>query len=57
MLKKIGSIVQIWPEEGASCKIKGSCTECNPTWEEPPGHRDMNVPTYARVKNECSYTC
>ena len=27
------------------------------SWEEPPGHRDMNVPTYARVKNECSYTC
>ena len=28
MLEKIGSIVQIWPVEGASCKFKGTCTEC-----------------------------
>ena len=28
ILKNIGSIVQISPVEGASCKFKGPCTEC-----------------------------
>ena len=28
IFKKIGSIVQISPVEGASCKFKGPCTEC-----------------------------
>ena len=28
IFKNIGSIVQISPVEGASCKFKGPCTEC-----------------------------